>query len=157
MLGMGIETVVVAMSVVVTVSVILASARVMAQKRRSARRIAAGTELALLADARAVEHLARRLIADRREDLALFDALGPSNNRQLGYGKGILIAGIAIAQARGAQLAIEYGEYVNLAQRRLHAAKHALATAGEKAERARNMTFAQEPTRCDSSHTRSNC
>ena len=132
MLGIGLETVVVTMIVIVTVSAIFASARVMAQERLSDRRNAAGKELALLADARAVEHLARKLIADRREDLALSDALGPSNNRQLGYGKGILSAGIAIAQARSAQLAIEYGEDVNLAQRRLHAAKHALATAGEK-------------------------
>ena len=157
MLGMGIETVVVTMSVVVTVSVILASARVMAQERLSDRRNAAGKEFALLADARAVEHLARTLLAYRREDLAFSDALDPSNNKRLGCGKGILIARIAVPEARGAQLAMEYGEDANLAQRRLHAATHALATAGEKAERARNMTFAQEPTRCDSSHTRSNC
>ena len=152
MLGMSIETVVVTMIGIVTVSAIFALARVMVQKRRNA----AGKEFALLADARAVEHLARTLLANRREDLAFSDALGPSNNKQLGYGKGILIARIAVAEARGAQWAMEYGEDANLAQRRLHAAKHALVTAGEKAERARNMTFAQDPTRCDSSHTRSN-
>ena len=78
MLGMSIETVVITMIVIVTVSAIFAPARVMAQKRRSDRRNAAGKEFALLADARAVEHLARTLLANRREDLDFSDALGPS-------------------------------------------------------------------------------
>ena len=143
--GMGIEPVVVAMIVLVTMTVIFASVGFMVQKRRSARRNAAGKELALLADARAVEYLARALLADCARELALHDALVPSDVKQLGYGKGILSAKIAVAAARGAQRAMEYGGDAGVAGRRLYLSKHAFSRSQEIAEQAKIMAAAQGP------------
>ena len=143
MSGMGIEPVVIAMIVLVTMNVIFASVGFMAQKRRNA----AGKEFALLADARAVEHQARTLLAECGEDLALHDALAPSNMKQLGYGKGILTAKIAVVEALGAQRAMEYGENAGVANRRLHLAKHAFVIAEEIAARAKIMAAVQGRTR----------
>ena len=140
---MGTESVVIAMMVLVTMSAIFASVGLMVQKRRCARRNAAGREFALLADARTVEHLARTLLADCGEDLALHDALAPSNMKRLGLGKGVLTARIAIAEARGAQWAMEYGEDADVANRRLHLAKYAFGVAEEVAERGKIMAAAQ--------------
>ena len=139
---MGIESVVIAMIVLVTVSVTSASG-FMLQKRRSARRNAEGKEFALLTDAHAVEHLARTLLADCGEDLALHDALAPSNMKHLGHGKGILTARIAVAAARGARWAMEYGEDADVANRRLHLAKYAFGVAEEIAGRGKIMAAAQ--------------
>ena len=139
---MGIESVVIAMIVLVTMSVTFASVGFMLHRKRSARRNAAGRELALVADARGVEHLARTLLADCGEDLALHDALAPSNMKRLGFGKGVLTAGIAIAEARGAQWAMEYGEDAGEANRRLHLAKYAFGIAEDMAERGEIMAAA---------------
>ena len=139
---MNIEIVVITMIVLLAMSVIFASVGFMVQEGRSA----AGKEFALLADSRAVEHLARTLLA-RGEDLALHDALAPSNMKQLGYGKGILTTKIAVVEARGAQWAMGYGEDADVANHRLHIAKHAFVVAEEIAERAKIMAAAQERTR----------
>ena len=66
--------------------------------------------------------------------------------KQLGYGKGIPTAKIAVVEARGAQRAMEYGEDADVANRRLHLAKHAFVIAEEIAERAKIMAAAQRPT-----------
>ena len=146
MSGMGIESVVIAMIVLVIMSVIFTSVGFMALKGRGARRNAVGKEFALLADARAVEHQARTLLAECGEDLALHDALTSSNMKQLGYGKGILTAKIAVVEAIGAQRAMEYGEDADVANRRLHQAKHAFVIAEEIAARAKIMAAVQGPT-----------
>ena len=142
---MGIESVVIAIIVLVTMGVIFASVGLMVQKGRSARRNAAVKELALLADAHAVEYRTRTLLADCYEDLALHDDLAPSNMKRLGHGKGVLTARIAIAEARGAQWAMEYGEDAGEANRRLHLAEYAFVLAEEIAERAKIMAATQGP------------
>ena len=139
---MGIESIVIAMIVLVTMSVTFASAGFMLWRGRSARRNAAGKEFALLADAHAVQRLARTLLADCYEDLALHDALAPSNTKRLGFGKGILTARIAVAEAIGAQRAMEYGEDVGEANRRLHLAKYPFGIAEEISERGKIMAAA---------------
>ena len=114
-------------------------------KRQSTGRYDAGREFALLADARSVEHLARTLLADCGEDLALHDAVVPFQGSTLGYGKGILAARIAVGEAGGAQRAMEYGEDIDVAGRRLYLAKRAFVMAEEIAGRAKIM--AAVPTR----------
>ena len=99
----------------------------------------------LLADARAVKHLARTLLADCGEDLALHDVLALSNTKHLGFGKGVLTARIAVAEARGAQWAMEYGEDADIANRRLRLAKYAFVMAEEMAARAKIMAEAKVP------------
>lgn len=140
------EFIMIAMIVLVTISVAFATVGFMLKNGRSARQNAAGKELALLADARAVEHLARMLLANCGEDLALHDAVAPSNMKQLGFGKGILTAKIAVVEAVGAQRAMEYGENANVANRRLQLAKYAFGVAEEIAERAKIMAAAQGRT-----------
>ena len=104
-------------------------------KSQSTGRYDAGREFALLADARSVEHLARTLLADCGEDLALHDAVVPFQGSTLGYGKGILATRIAVGEARGAQRAMEYGEDIDVADRRLYLAKRAFVIAEEIAGR----------------------
>ena len=104
----------------------------------------------MLADAHAVQRLARTLLADCYEDLALHDARAPSNTKntkRLGFGKGILTARIAVAEAIGAQRAMEYGEDVGEANRRLHLAKYAFGIAEEISERGKIMAAAPERNR----------
>ena len=100
----------------------------------------------MLADARAVEYLARALLADARGDLALYDARTPSNMTRLGYGKGLLTTRIAASEARGAQLAMEYGEDAGVANRRLRLAKRAFVLAEDLAARAKIMAAVQGRT-----------
>ena len=137
----------IAIIVVVTMGVIVACVSCVVQRRRSAWRNAAGQELALLADARALEYRSRTLLAGCGEDFALYDALVPPSMKQLGYRKGLLTARIAVAQARGAQFAMEYGEDADVANHRLRLAKDAFVRAEEIAERAWVMVAAQERTR----------
>ena len=130
------------MTLVVTGVAVLKGARAPAN--------AAGKELALLADVRAVEYQTRTLLADCDDDFALRDALVPLNMKQLGYGKGILTARIAVTEARGAQRAMEYGEDADVANRRLHLAKHAFVISEEIAAQAKIMAAVQRvpmPTR----------
>ena len=143
---MGIESAVIAMIVLVPMSVTCALVGFMVHRKRSAGRNAEGKEFALLADARAVEYRARTLLADCGEGLALHDALTPSNMKRLGYGKGILTAKIAVVEAIGAERAMEYGEDADVANRRLHLAKHAFVIAEEIAARAKIIAAAQGST-----------
>ena len=107
--------------------------------RRRATRKTAGRELVLLADAIAVEHAARALLADGAEALAMRDAVAPFDMEQVGYGKGLLAARIAVGQAIWARRRLEYGEDFTGATICLNLAKRAFAVAEEKAKRAMIM------------------
>lgn len=80
-----------------------------------------GQELALLADAHAVERLAAVLLANARGGLMLQDA--PDCGRR------VLSLRVARGGARGARMAMEYGGDKSIANRRLHRSKEAFATA----------------------------
>ena len=107
--------------------------------KRLTSRNAAGKELALLVDARAVAFLARKLLADAGESLALYDAVTPWDGKQVGYGKGVLTARIAAGHAFWAQRQLELGEDFDEANIRLRLAKRAFGLAEEIAKDAKIM------------------
>ena len=108
------------------------SVGILMRKRRNAE----GKELALLADAHVVEHQARALVADAWQDLVLYEAQVPPGIGPPDWGRRILAVRIAIGEARGARMTMEYGEDMNMASYRLHRSKRALTIATEMAERA---------------------
>ena len=108
------------------------SVGILMRKRRNTE----GKELALLADAHVVEHQARALFADAWQYLVLHEAQVPPGIGPTDWGRRILAVKIAIGEARGARMAMEYGEDMNMANHRLHRSKRALTIATEMAERA---------------------
>ena len=107
-----------------------------AHERRTSRN-AAGKEFALLADARAVELLARKLLAESWEDLVLHDAVTPWDRKKIGYGKGILTVRLAASQAIGAQRQLELAQDFDGANIRLRLAKRAFGLAEDIARSAK--------------------
>ena len=132
-------------SALVTTCAFIAWAGFRGYKRRTSQN-AAGKELALLADACAVERQAKALLADAGEALALHDANAPFNMKQIGYGKGVLAAKVATGEARGAQRQLEWGEDFDGASIRLNLAKKAFVIAEEITVRAKIMAAVQGRT-----------
>ena len=116
----------------VAACVLIARAGFEACKRRAARASRA-KGLVLLADAIVVEQAAKALLADDAEALALHDAGAPIDMSQIGYGKGLLAARIAVSEAIWAQRQLEYGEDFIGANSRLNLAKRAYAIAHDMA------------------------
>ena len=139
---MSVAIAVTAILALVATCVLIVWASFKVNKRRTSRN-EAGRELALLADAHAVEHQAQTLLADAGDELALHDAhAAPFDMKQLGYGKGILAAKIAASQARLAIRQLEWGEDFYGARVRLNLAKKAFAIAEDMAERGKIMAAA---------------